>query len=420
VQGLSLKLPRAVYWFTLAAFALRLIARLATGIAGFWVNGYAFFFEMAQNIARGRGIALGELPTALRVPVYPLFLAALTLGHKAFWPIAIAQSAIGAGTAFCAALLARQIFRSGRAATLAAAAVAVYPYYVLHDTALEETSLFTLLSVAAVLLLARTAECSRPIAGAWAGVLLGLDVLTRATIAPFALMAPLWLLARKRVQAGAACVALLVLTLAPWLVRNAVLTGTATLSTETGIELWAANNGFLFRHYPRESIDRSKTDALIALSARDRQELDRMGNGEEGTNRWFMQKAFAYMRAHPAQTAIDDGRKVVAAYCWLPSPRRGRLADGVYALSYGPVMALGLWGMWRRRRHWREDSLFYLLFASFTAVTAIFWAHTAHRAYLDVYWMVFAAGALAEVSAGGARGGTGIETGGHAAAQDER
>jgi hypothetical protein len=52
--------------------------------------------------------------------------------------------------------------------------------------------------------------------------------------------------------------------------------------------------------------------------------------------------------------------------------------------------------MWRHRAHWREDSLIYLLFATFMLVTAIFWAQTSHRAYLDVYWIVFGSGALAQ------------------------
>jgi hypothetical protein len=109
-----------------------------------------------------------------------------------------------------------------------------------------------------------------------------------------------------------------------------------------------------------------------------------------------MHKALDYMRTHPGQTVIDGFLKVAAAFYWLPSPRRGRIEDLGYALSYGPVMLLGLWGMWRRRNCWREDSLVYLLFATFIMVTAAFWAHTAHVAYLDVYWIVFASGALAE------------------------
>jgi hypothetical protein len=35
------------------------------------------------------------------------------------------------------------------------------------------------------------------------------------------------------------------------------------------------------------------------------------------------------------------------------------------------------------------------LFISFAIVTAVFFGHTSYRAYLDVYWIVFAAGMLA-------------------------
>ena len=65
-----------------------------------------------------------------------------------------------------------------------------------------------------------------------------------------------------------------------------------------------------------------------------------------------------------------------------------------YALSYGTVMVLGLWGMWMRRRQWREDAIIYALFAAFIAVTGVFFGHTSHRAYLDVYWIASAAGPL--------------------------
>jgi O-antigen ligase len=58
-------------------------------------------------------------------------------------------------------------------------------------------------------------------------------------------------------------------------------------------------------------------------------------------------------------------------------------------------MLLGLWGMWRRRSQWRDDSLIYGLFGSFVLVTAVFFGDTSHRSYLDVYWIVFGAGVLA-------------------------
>ena len=58
-------------------------------------------------------------------------------------------------------------------------------------------------------------------------------------------------------------------------------------------------------------------------------------------------------------------------------------------------MILGLWGMWASRTHWPEHSIFYAQFVAFAAVTAVFFGHTSYRAYLDVFWIVFAAGLLA-------------------------
>ncbi len=396
----KLHLPGAVYWFAALAFVLRIVARLFyTGIARFWVDGYTFFFALAQSIASGKGISLGGTPTGFRVPLYPILLAGLTLGRRAFWPIVIAQSAIGAGTAICAALLARRMFpgpAARTAATLAAAIVALYPYYIFHDTALQETSLFTFFTLVAVLVLEETASVGKPLTGAWAGLLLGLDVLTRATIAPFAALAPLWLCWRRRTRAGAACALVLAATVFPWVWRNFIVMGVPTLSTETGLEFWIGNNGFLFRYYPRESSDLSEAKALNSMPLEERQELNRLADSEAKTSRWFLHKGLQYIRTHPRQTVINGFRKIAAAFYWLPSPRRGPLIDLVHAFSYGPVMLLGLWGMWRRRAHWRDDSLIYLLFAEFMLVTAVFWAETSHRVYLDVYWIVFGAGALAE------------------------
>ena len=53
--------------------------------------------------------------------------------------------------------------------------------------------------------------------------------------------------------------------------------------------------------------------------------------------------------------------------------------------------------MWTSRRYWREHLIFYGLFISFAGVTALFHGHTSHRAYLDVYLIVFAAGAIEQL-----------------------
>lgn len=398
----KLNLPRAVYWIAALAIPLRIGARLYySGVSDYWAEGYTFFFHLAQSIARGHGIAVNGVATGFRVPLYPILLAGLTLGHPAFWPVVIAQSGFGAATVVLTAFLASRLYpgpTAPKAATLAAAVTALYPYYVFHDTALQETSLYTLLTLVSVLLLQKAAREGKTVAGGMAGVALGLDVLTRATIAPFAALAPLWLFWNRRVRAGVVCALLLAATILPWIVRNSLVFGDPTLSTETGVQFWTGNNGLLFRYYPRESSDISKDYAMSTLTAEDRQELGRIGGNEALKSQWFLHKGFEYVKAHPMQTVIDGVRKNLAAFNWLPSPRRRITIDLANFFTYGPVMLLGLWGMFRHRAHWREDSLIYLLFATFMLVTAIFWAHTSHRVYLDVYWIAFGAGACAETA----------------------
>jgi len=392
-------LPRAVYWLVSIGFVLRILTRLYTGISAFWIKGYTVYFDLAQSIAAGQGFAIDHVATAFRVPLYAIFLAGLTLGRKAFWPIVIAESMIGAGTVFCAALLARQMFRgptAGNAAIFAAAITAVYPYYVVHDTALQETALFTILTLAVVLLAHHVARTGTFFLAALCGLLLGLDVLTRAPIAPFALVVPIWLIWRKRPAPALLCASLLALTVFPWIWRCYRLTGKVLLTTEQGYELWNGNNDVLFHYYPKESVDVSIDAHWRNLTVRDWWELQQFHGNDALIDNWFRQRGLDYIRAHPWLTFFNGFRKIAATFDWLPTPRKSLARTLLHALSFGPVMVLGLWGMWRRRSRWREDSLIYLLFALFLLVTAVYFGQTNHRVYLDVYWIVFAAGGLAE------------------------
>jgi 4-amino-4-deoxy-L-arabinose transferase-like glycosyltransferase len=326
----------------------------------------------------------------------------VTLGQKVFLPVVLVQSLIGAGTVCCAALLAREMFGNAAAVT-AATITALYPYYVVHDTALQETSLYTFLTAVAMLLLLRAHRSGLGITAACAGLTLGAAVLTRASLAPFALFAPLWLAFPGMRNAGnwrqgfwsaTVCAGALAVTLSPWLVRSYRLTGSPVLSTQVGYLLWAGNNTYTFSHYPYESIDRSVRAAFQGFDAQEQSELEAFGADEAAVDRWFQRRALEYIRQNPWLTFTNGFRKLGATFGWLPSPRRSFWPNLVHLLSYGPIMILGLWGMWACRQYWHEYLIFYLLFVSFAGVTVLFFGHTSHRAYLDIYWIVFAAGML--------------------------
>lgn len=79
----------------------------------------------------------------------------------------------------------------------------------------------------------------------------------------------------------------------------------------------------------------------------------------------------------------------------LPSPLHGRAENYAYALVWVPLLLLGLAGMWRTRRDWQRLNLIHAQFVLFAGITAVLWAQTAHRVFLDLYLMVFAAGFIA-------------------------
>jgi 4-amino-4-deoxy-L-arabinose transferase-like glycosyltransferase len=395
---------RDLTWIVAFAFAARVAVRVCTGERDFWENGYTFFYALAQNIAAGNGISVdGRFPTAFRVPLYPIFLSVVTLGHQVFLSVVIAQSLVGAATVLCAALIARELF-GNTAATIAAVITAIYPYYVVHDTALQETSLYTFLMALAVLLLLRLRRSGSAVTAISAGVVLGAAVLTRANLAPFALLAPLWVALaggpravewRLRFRVAVICAVVGIVTVTPWLIRSYKLTGSPTLSTQSGFFLWLGNNPYTFSHYPQEFIDLSVAPAMAALTPPEESELAARHGNEALVDDWFRKKGLDYIRDNPWRAIGNGLRKIADAFGWLPSPRRSFWPSLAHVLSYGAVMTFGLWGIWAGRRCWREHSIFYAQFVAFAAVTAVFFGHTGYRAYLDVYWIVFAAGILA-------------------------
>jgi apolipoprotein N-acyltransferase len=82
-----------------------------------------------------------------------------------------------------------------------------------------------------------------------------------------------------------------------------------------------------------------------------------------------------------------------AAFSWRLNPVREPLAQASYAIFYVPISVLGLLGFFLGRCN-RGVILIGMLFIAFMAVTAVFWAHTSHRSYLDVYLIVLAASVI--------------------------
>jgi hypothetical protein len=264
--------------------------------------------------------------------------------------------------------------------------------------------MLTFCTALAMLLLLRASKLNRNIDWFLAGVGLGAIPLIRASAAPAVVVGLVWCALwgapgnySERLRKGFILLIAVASITGPWLIRTYRLIGTPVFSSQTGLALWMGNNPETFSHYPAESIDLSRDAAwLKLLSGDDRADLQRLANDESGRSKWFANRALVYMRENPLQVLQGMFRKLDAAFSWRLNPFREPLAQAAYSIAYVPIAILGLIGMFLARRR-REVILIGMLFIAFICVTAVFWAHTSHRSYLDIYWIVFAASVIERV-----------------------
>jgi len=206
---------------------------------------YEFF---AYRMARGEGYSSGSgLPTAARPPGTSLTLLPVYVSLGRWWSAGrVWFGFLSALTCLIAAWITEQL--AGRlAALLAALWVAIYPgsfYYAMHFLSEAPYQFFITLACAVTLYALRQRSIRWNIG---AGCCWGMAVLTRPNgILVLPILALLILFARHErwfyVRHIAAQGLGLALVLTPWLLRNALMLGTVTLSTVGGETLWGCHN----------------------------------------------------------------------------------------------------------------------------------------------------------------------------------
>ena len=149
-------------------------------------------------------------------------------------------------------LLGRHLF-SHRVGVISALLVGVYPYYVAHDKALQDTALFTFLTAIAILFLLRGQRSGRDRDLAVAGVLVGLGALTKEPLLLFVPFAAVWVFATAacmRWRKTVVFILAVVLTLATWVLRNVGIHRRPVFTLSAGIALWHGNNQYVLASYP--------------------------------------------------------------------------------------------------------------------------------------------------------------------------
>jgi hypothetical protein len=232
----------------LVGFAVRVAYGLLTKDASGITGDALWYHQVANNLADGHGYIVpfrggDPVATAFHLPLFPTLLAAFSLvGLDSQTAHMIVGCALGGLTVALVGVIARRLASDG--AGLAAAGIAaLYPGLLMNDSVLLSESL-TGPTIAAALFAALLLR-ERPGArrAVLLGALIGLAALNRseAILLVVLLGVPAVLPARSVKLAALVCLAT-ALTIAPWVIRNAVTFERRTfLTTGDGSVLKGAN-----------------------------------------------------------------------------------------------------------------------------------------------------------------------------------
>jgi 4-amino-4-deoxy-L-arabinose transferase-like glycosyltransferase len=182
-------------------------------------------------------------PSAYTQPLYGFFLVPLYRIFGRHWPVVgLAQIAVACGTTLVVWQIGRR-WLTPATGVVAGLLVALHPYLVWHDVHMNREVLDQFLAAAIVYLTLRCADRFTPVAAAGLGAALGLAILGNVRLEALPLVLLAYLAWRRRLTVvGTVCVlAAAAAVVVPWVVRNDVSVGCATVTTDARA-LWKANN----------------------------------------------------------------------------------------------------------------------------------------------------------------------------------
>jgi Dolichyl-phosphate-mannose-protein mannosyltransferase len=403
----------------LALFALALAPRvfyLAAARSPF--DNYNW--TLAGSLLTDGSLSIGGVKTTAFEPLYPLFLALCrALVADRSWAVQLIQCTLGAVGAPLLYRLAASLTGRERVGLIGAALYAVYPLSIRYGGNISDATLMSVLVLGFVYAFATADTVSR---AAGAGFCLGLMMMTRMMTLPLLPIGAVLLGRDRGGRAAAAFVSAAIVIIAPYGARNYALNGWM-LPTRSGLNLFISNCEYTAKVLPDFAPDILEDYAQTVLARRAPLVDPPSPLQERAADQAYTRLAIEHVAAHPigalrlklqnvwyffSPLLVPRQDPAVAAVFHIDDEGHARIENGarrpivdrvVYTLSYAPIAALALAGIWIRRRQLRQDAILWVVVATFAGVHAVYFPTTRYRLPIEFVILFYSAVAIERSSA---------------------
>lgn len=369
---------------------------------------------LASRVAAGYGYSFPERwypfaeanePTSHWSFLYTALVAAI------YWLVGVHPLAVRlVGAVLGGVLLPWMVYRLARralpdrrrVALLAAGCAAIYAYFILFAAQLmTETFFITCVlwslerGLALDLRLGQTGRGALDVA-VGLGISLGLATLFRQSIMPWIAVLLLWLLWRgyrqgrlkRALWAGAGAGFVVLAMVLPFTVRNYIVYGDfLLLNSNAGYAMYSAQHPLHGTNFQAFTAAQLPADLLS------------VAENEAQWDRLLMARGFQFIVDDPLRYVQLSASRIADFFMFWPSPESVLINNIGRVASFALFLPVMIYGLWLSRSHWRELQLLYLFMIFYTVMHLLTWAMIRYRLPVDAVLLVFAALALARLSA---------------------
>lgn len=380
----------------IAAFILRLVWIF---IKKSYIHPQAWEYEdIATNILNGHGFTYSHLGgVAYRSfiqPLYPFLCAAIYfLTNHSYLALLLTQSFISASICFIIFRIAITIFDNKNIAIFSALLYAFHPSLIIYTAELHPLFLdtfFISLTVLAFLKAGKDCSLNNVI---FTGIVSGLCILTRSTIALFLPIGIIWLFMiqgdyKRYVVKYFLIILIAFLVILPWTIRNLLVHKQFIfIQTSVGEQFWVGNN-------------MHASGSCYLLNGKKVLEYvppEIYGLDEIGQYKAFSNEAVHFIKMYPRRFLALFFKKIY--YFWWFSPQSGMQYPleylVIYKFLYSIIILFSVFGIYlafvsKEFRVRQNACLMVLFLASISIAQSLFYVEGRHRWAIEPIMLIFA------------------------------